>query len=58
MTNSKIKNTDELLNRINKLVDFLDKNDDYHVSAGDVLNYICGNVDTNSKIEDEIETFD
>ncbi len=49
------QNANELINRINLLVDFLDKNNDSNVSAGDVLGYICGWVDTTSPPEDEIE---
>jgi len=56
--NSKIQETDGLLDRINKLVDFLDECDESKVSAGDVMGYICGYVDITSDPEDEIETFD
>jgi hypothetical protein len=56
--NSKIRKTDGLLGRINKLVDFLDECYELKVSAGDVMGYICGYVDITSEPEDEIETFD
>jgi hypothetical protein len=56
--NSKIQETDGLLERINKLVDFLDECDESKVSAGDVMGYICGYVDITSEPEDEIESFD
>lgn len=56
--NIKIQETEGLLDRINKLVDFLDECDGLNVSAGDVMGYICGYVDTTSEPEDEIETFD
>jgi len=56
--NSKIQEIDGLLDRINKLVDFLDECDESKVFAGDVMGYICGYVDTTSEPKDEIETFD
>lgn len=56
--NSKIQETDGLLDRINKLVDFLDEYDESKVSAGDVMGYICGYFGKDDLPEDEIETFD
>ena len=56
--NSKIQETDGLLERINKLVDFLDECDEMKVSAGDVMGYICGYADCTSEPSDEIETYD
>ena len=57
-TNSKIQETGGLLERINKLVDFLDECDEMKVSAGDVMGYICGYVDCTSEPSDEMETYD
>ena len=60
--NSKIQETNGLIERINKLVDFLDRcsNTNYEckVSAGDIMGYICGYMDITSEPEDEIEVFD
>ncbi|MCK9417741.1 hypothetical protein M0Q97_13945 [Candidatus Dojkabacteria bacterium] len=56
--NSKIQETGGLLDRINKLVDFLDGCDESKVSVGDVMCYICGYFGIYDLPEDEIETFD
>ena len=56
--NDKIQETDEVIDRINKLVDFLDSCGDSKVSAGDVMGYICGYMDVTAEPEDEIEIFD
>jgi hypothetical protein len=48
----------EVMERINKLVNFLeDLDDEAKVSAGDVLGYIMGWADIYASPEDEIEIF-
>lgn len=57
--NEEVENSPELIDRINKLVDFLDNlSDDAKVSAGDVMGYICGYFGKNDMPEDEIEVFE
>lgn len=60
--NSKILKDGKLLDRINKLVDFLDECESWtpgsKVSVGDILGYMCGKFDTTLEPVDVIETFD
>jgi endo-1,4-beta-mannosidase len=59
VSESKINNPSNLMDRVNKLVEFLDTlDDDTKVSAGDIMGYICGYFGDDDLPEDEIETFD
>ena len=57
--NVQIKFAEEIeSSRIDKLISFLDGlDDDAKISAGDLLGYLQGWVDTTSPPEDEIEVF-